>query len=116
MSTTQRISAYILKSLIEKLQPSRFPGMPRKLAAFVGFVVGARYSNPAIAEVTVASDGTVVARIEGESAANHALGNYVDVLRTWARVVADAGLTDQEFYELQALFAQRVGFYGQTNA
>jgi hypothetical protein len=90
--------------------------MPRKLAACVGFVVGARYSKPAIAEVSVGSDGTVLARIEGESATNHTLGNYLDVLRTWARVVADAGLTDQEFYELQALFAQRVGFYGPTNA
>jgi hypothetical protein len=115
MHASRGISAYILKSLIEKLRPGRFPGMPVEFASFVGFVLGARFSDTGIAEILV-SDGRVFARVEGESEPTYLLGHYPDVLRAWLRFVAAAGLNNQEFYEVQCLFALKVGFYGPTNA
>jgi len=115
MNTSHDISAYILKSLIEKLRPGRFPGMPEEFASFVGFVIGARFSDKDIAEIVV-SDDRVFARVEGESEQTYLLGHYADILRAWLRFVAAAGLNNQEFYEVQCLFALKVGFYGPTNA
>jgi hypothetical protein len=40
-SPPERIPAYVLKTLVEKLRPARFHGMPPVLAALVGFVIRA---------------------------------------------------------------------------
>jgi hypothetical protein len=115
-SPPERIPAYVLKTLVEKLRPARFPGMPPVLAALVGFVIGAQFCDPGIEEIVVTPDGSVLARTSGERAANHLLGSYPEVLRSWVRVVAAAGLSQREFIEAQYLFALRVGFFGPTNA
>ncbi len=60
MTTTQQpISAYSLKSLVEKLRPGRFPGMSAEMAALVGYVLGARFAEPSIKEIAITSDGSV---------------------------------------------------------
>lgn len=41
-SSPERIPAYVLKTLIEKLRPARFTGMPPALAGLVGFIIGAQ--------------------------------------------------------------------------
>jgi hypothetical protein len=117
MNTTQQpISAYTLKALVQKLRPSRFPGMSGVMAAIVGFVLGARFCDPSIAEIAVTSDGRVLARAEGEHGANRFIGNYVDLLRNWLSLVAAAGLSQREFIEAQSLFAAKIGFFGPPSA
>jgi hypothetical protein len=115
-SPPERIPAYVLKTLVEKLRPARFPGMPPVLAALVGFVIGAQFCGPGIEEIVVTPDGSVLARTSGERAANRLLGSYPEVLRRWVRGVAAVGLSQREFIEAQYLFASRVGFFGPTNA
>ena len=115
-SSRGRIPANVHKTLVEKLHPARFPGMPPVFAAIVGFVIGAQFCDPCIEEIVVTPDGSVLARTGGARAANHLLGSYSEVLRSWVRVVAAAGLSQREFIEAQYLFALRVGFFGPTNA
>jgi hypothetical protein len=84
MSTTaQEISAYILKDLVWKLSPTRFPGIPSTLAALTGFILGARFCHLHITGVVVIASGTVLARTNADLDARRVIGSYSDVLRTW---------------------------------
>jgi hypothetical protein len=112
----QSISAYTLKSLVEKLRPSRFPEMSGKMAAVVAHVLGARFVDPPITEINVTSDGFVLARAEGDVSAKRFIGSYPDLLQNWLRLVGTAALSKREFIEAQALFAAKVGFFGQASA
>ena len=117
MNTPQQyIPAYTLKALVQKLKPSRFPGMSGVMAAMVGYVLGARFVDPCIAEIVVTSDGFVLARADGEPSAKPFIGRYDDLLKNWLSLVATARLNQREFMEAQCLFAARVGFFGPPNA
>ena len=117
MNTPQQlVSIYTLKSLVQKLRPSRFPGMSGVMAAIVGYVLGARFVDPSIAEIVVTSDGFVLARAEGEPSAKRFIGRYNDLLQNWLGLVTTAGLSQREFIEAQCLFAARVGFFGPASA
>jgi len=83
-------------TLVQKLDPTRFPQMSGVMAAIVGFVVGATFIEPTIAEINVTSDGFVLARPEGDVVAPHFLGRYADLLRNWLCLLATAGLTTTE--------------------
>lgn len=52
--------------LAEKLHPDRFTEMSPRMAAVVGYILQERFTEPAIAELVVTSDGFVLARMEGE--------------------------------------------------
>ena len=103
-------------TLIQKQDPIRFPRISGVMAAVVGYIVGTTYIEPTIAEVSVTSDGFVLARPEGDVGAPHFLGRYADLLRNWLRLLATAGLSTPEFIEAQALFAAKVGFFGRPTA
>ena len=47
-------------ALVNKLNPSRFPGMSPFMAAVVGFVLGESFTNPEIAELTVSETENLV--------------------------------------------------------
>ncbi|HET9409789.1 MAG TPA: hypothetical protein VFO39_21310 [Candidatus Sulfotelmatobacter sp.] len=115
-TSEQRISAYTLRSLIRKMHSDRFPAMSPRMAALVGFIVGASFIEPPIADLRVSTAGTVLARIEGESVAKHVIGEYGDLLCAWHALVSAAGLSKEEFVAVECLFAQRVGFFGPTVA
>jgi hypothetical protein len=51
-------------ALIDKLRPDRFTAMSGKMAAIVGYIVDERFSEPAISEMVVTSDGFVLAQTE----------------------------------------------------
>src|SRR5256885_1684187 len=117
MSTsTQRTPAYVLKDLVRKLNPKRFPGIPPTLAALAGFVVGAAFFTPYIRAVVITDSGIVLAWVDGKTDESRVLGSYSNILRNWIRLISRAGLTPHEFMEVQALFAEKVGFLGPTNA
>lgn len=115
-ASPQSISAYLLRDLVRKLDPRRFPGMPPTLAALTGFILGAEFFTPRITEVEVTGSGTVFARVNGDANERRVLGSYSDVLRGWLRLISRAGLTPREFVEVQFLFAKKVGFLGPTDA
>ena len=112
----QRSPAYVLKDLVRKLSPERFPGMPPTLVAFTGFILGARFCRPYITAVVVTDSEIVPARASGDTDARRVLGSYSDVLRNWRRLITTAGLTQREFMEVQSLFAAKIGFLGPTSA
>lgn len=112
----QQISAYVLKDLIRKLSPERFPGMPPTLVALTGFILGARFGRPSIVAVVVTDRGILLARANGDTDASCVLGSYSEVLRNWMRLISTAGLSQREFMEVQSLFAEKVGFPGPTDA
>ena len=114
--TSQRISAYVLKDLVQKLNPGRFPGIPPSLAALTGFVLGAVFSTPHIVALVITDSGIVLARANVDAEAKRVLGSHADVLHNWIWLVSRAGLTPDELMAAQSLFAEKVGFLGATNA
>jgi hypothetical protein len=103
-------------ALTQKLHPNRFPGMTTAMAAIVAFVIGERFTQPAIAEIVVTSDGLVLARTDGKANKMHVIGSYPDLLRNWLALIAVAGLTTRELIEAQTLFADKIGFFGREAA
>jgi hypothetical protein len=55
----------VREALIDKLRPDRFTAMSGKMAAIVGYILDERFSDPAISELVVTSDGFVLAQTEG---------------------------------------------------
>ena len=51
--------------LVTKLRPDRFPGASGKMVAVVAFILGEHWTDPAISELVVTSDGFVLAQQEG---------------------------------------------------
>ena len=76
MSTgTQRTPAYVLKDLVRKLNPERFPGIPPTLVALTGFVLGAAFFTPYIRAVVITDSGMVLARVDGDTDESRVLGS-----------------------------------------
>lgn len=102
--------------LFNKLNPNRFPRMSSLMAAIVGHVLDAAFTQPSIAEIVVTSDGFVLARAEGHAGADHFIGTYADLLRNWFALLRVAGLTPTERLEAESLFAAKIGYFGRTTA
>ena len=108
-------SNHLQSALAEKLHPNRFPRMSRVMAAIVGFIVEADFTEPAIAEI-VTSKRLVIVRTDGQVSTNHIIGAYTDLLQNWVALLTVAGLTTQEWIEAQGLFAAKIGFFGGETA
>jgi hypothetical protein len=87
--------------------------MSGRMAAILGYILGSTFTQPALTEVVVTSDGLVLAHSEDEVGANRFIGRYVDVFRNWCDLMAVAGLTVSERIEAEARFAARIGHYGR---
>jgi Zn-dependent peptidase ImmA (M78 family)/transcriptional regulator with XRE-family HTH domain len=84
-------------ALIRKLDPSRFPNMSDRMAAVVGYILEQPFTEPAIAEMTVTSDGFVLAAREGDTGANELLGSRRDLDRNLVGLLnATLDLTEDE--------------------
>jgi len=97
--------------LIDKLRPDRFTAMAGKMAAIVGYILGERFSDPAISELVVTSDGFVLAQREGEVGANEMIGEEADLNRNLLTLIEAAGLTDDEVREFGRLQRERIRRY-----
>ena len=56
----RQVSAIILTRLSDRValvDPARFPGMSGRMAAILGYILEAPFSEPVIAELVVTSDG-----------------------------------------------------------
>jgi hypothetical protein len=99
-------------TIVQLLHPKRFPGMSGRMAAIVGYVLGQKWSSPAIAEMTVTTDGGVLARHEGDIGFNAFLGDQRDLIENWRRLLHVAGLSEAQRKQAQSLFNRRVGKWG----
>lgn len=97
--------------LIDKLRPDRFSAMSGKMAAIVGYILNEPFSDPAISELVVTSDGFVLAQSEGEVGANDLIGEEADLNRNLLTLIQAAGLTDDEVREFGRLQRERIRRY-----
>ena len=100
------------EQLVAKLRPDRFTAMSGKMAAIVGYILDERFSEPAISELVVTSDGFVLAQTEGEVGANDMLGTEVDLNRNLLDLIKAAGLTAEEIHEFGRLQRKHFGATG----
>lgn len=96
------------KALVDKLRPDRFTAMSGKMAAIVGYILDERFSDPAISELVVTSDGFVLAQSEGEVGANEMVGEEADLNRNLLTLIEAAGLTEDEVREFGRLQRERI--------
>jgi len=97
--------------LVAKLRPDRFTAMSGKAAAIVGYILDERFSEPAISELVVTSDGFVLAQNEGEVGANDLIGSETDLNRNLLTLIEAAGLTADEIAEFGRLQRDRIRRY-----
>jgi hypothetical protein len=81
-----------------------------RLARFQ-YILDERFSEPAISELVVTSDGFVLAQAEGEVGANEILGTEVDLNRDLLDLIAAAGLTAEEIHESGKLQRKHIRRY-----
>jgi len=86
-------------------------GAPRKMAAIVGYILDERFSDPAISELVVTSDGFVLAQTEDEVGANDMIGEETDLNRNLLTLIEAAGLTEEEVREFGRLQRERIRRY-----
>ena len=99
-------------SLQQKLNPQRFTQMSPVMAGIVAYLLDVQFVQPAISEVTVASNGAVLARVNHEPTFGSYLGHYDDLIRNWLALLQAASLTTDERKYAEAVFAERIGYYG----
>lgn len=99
-------------SLQQKLNPQRFTQMSSVMAAIVAYLLDVQFVQPPISEVTIASNGAVLARVNHEPSFGSYLGHYDDLIRNWVALLQAAGLTSEERMYAEAIFAERVGYFG----
>jgi len=97
--------------LIDKLRPDRYTAMSGKMAAIVGYILDQRFTDPAISELVVTSDGFVLAQSEGEVGANDMIGEEADLNRNLLTLIEAAGLTEEEIQEFGRLQRRRIRRY-----
>ncbi len=99
------------KALVDKLRPDRFTAMSGKMAAIVGYILDESFSDPAISELVVSSDGLVLAQVKGEVGADDMLGTEKDLNRNLLTLIQAAGLREEEISEFGRLQRERIRRY-----
>jgi hypothetical protein len=98
-------------ALIDKLRPERFTAMSGRMAAIVGYILDESFTDPAISELVVTSDGFVLAQQEGDIGANEMIGGETDLNRNLLALIHAAGLTEEEVSEFGRMQRERIRRY-----
>ena len=93
-------------SLLEKLDPDRYPNMSMTFAAILGYVCGEQWTQPVILDIDVVED-VMLATSDGQFLPNF-LGEVSDVLADLRRLGMAAGLTPDEWAEYRQLVETRL--------
>jgi len=93
-------------SLLEKLDPDRYPNMTMTFVAILGYLCEETWTQPVILSITVVDD-VMLAMSEGQWLPNF-LGEVSDVRVNLRRLGMAAGLTPEEWAEYQALTEERL--------
>ena len=89
--------------------------MSGRMAAIVGYILDERFSDPAISELVVTSDGFVLAQSEGEVGANDLIGSETDLNRNLLDLITAAGLSAEEIEEFGRLQRKRIQRYRRAH-
>lgn len=101
-------------NLSEKMDPGRFPGMSPLMAAVVGYVLGAPFTDPQIVEIAVSEvEGVVQFRKEGDIRFE-GIESLTDLRNNWNRLMDAADLTPDERKEAVRLFVAKVAILPGT--
>lgn len=92
------------------------PQLSQSMAAVTGFIVDYPFAESRITELTVTTDGAVIARVEGEHTLAHFVTDYDELIRNWFALLAAARLSMTERLFADELFAAKVGFYLERQA
>lgn len=97
------------------LNPKRFPGMSTKMMAIVGYIIGAKFTDPVLTEMVVTSDGYLLARAEGDCGCNEFLGSIADFKRNWDSLIhiSNLGLSPDEVKYLEMLPSVTIRNYSE---
>jgi hypothetical protein len=87
----------MLDLVAEKLHPIRFPRMSAKFAAVLGAMLGQAWTEPALVELVITSDGFLLGRHEGEPTCKEFLGPESWLKENLAKLLDTPGvdLTEQ---------------------
>ena len=97
-----------MRSLREKIHPSRFPGMSPMMAAIVGMVVGEEYATPALVSIRLTPDGHALGRQRGDTGFNAFLGSADDLAANWFNLIKAADLEPDEVQLLSLRMNQTI--------
>jgi len=98
----------VQSSLVKKLHPSRFTAMSGKMSAIVAYILGEKWTDPALQEMAITSDGFVIVGVEGDCGMNDFMGAVSDLDRNVANLIVAAELTPDEQAEWQRLYKARI--------
>jgi hypothetical protein len=93
-------------SVIDKLNPNRFPDISGKMVAVVSCILRQDWAVPQIKSLWFSPDGTAWAMNEGDERYGHYVGNAIEVEREWKALLADADLTPEERKEAERLYEE----------
>lgn len=97
---------YDRAALVEKLHPRRFPGMSGKMAAILGYLLGEAWTDPALTDLCITSDGYLLGQEAGDVGMNAFLGAASDLAANLERLVElpEVGLTADETAAVWTLY------------
>ena len=95
-------------SLAKKLNPNRFSAMSDKMAAIVAYILSENWTDPAISDMAITSDGFLLAQHEGDIGLNDFMGAASDLERNCRNLIAAAELTPDEQAEWQRLYKSSI--------
>ena len=95
-------------SLAKKLHPSCFTAMSGKMAAIVAHIISQHWTDPAIAEICITSDGFVLGRHSDDCGMNEMLGKRSVFEDNWGRLLDAAKLSRKERQQAQALYKLKI--------
>ena len=88
-------------TLADKLRPDRFSAMSGRMAAIVGYILNEPWTEPAIAALSVTTDGYVTTESEF-------FGEAADLDRNLLNLFIAADLTPEERGEFERRYRERV--------
>jgi hypothetical protein len=94
-------------TLADKLHPDRYTAMSGRMAAIVAYVLGEDWTDPAIAALSVTSDGFVITDSDF-------IGEAADLDRNLLDLLALASLTAEERQEFERRYRERVDDWRQV--
>jgi hypothetical protein len=93
-------------SLLEKIDPDRYPNMTMTFVAILGYLCEETWTQPVILSIEIVDD-VVLAMSEGQMLPNF-LGEVSDLRAHLRRLGMAAGFTPAEWTEYQALTEERL--------
>jgi hypothetical protein len=93
-------------SLLEKLDPDRYPNMTMTFVAILGYLCEETWTQPVILSIEIVDD-MMLAMSEGQMLPNF-LGEVSDLRANLRRLGMAAGFTPAEWAEYQALTEERL--------